>query len=48
MSWDARLREQKHEAAEERIRLEEVIRKLEHQLREHGLLAATPVPPREP
>ena len=49
MSWDARLREQKHEAAEERIQLEEVIRKLQRQLREHGMLAAIPVllPPHE-
>ena len=48
MNWDARLREQKHSAAADRIRLEEVIRQLERQLREHGLRASVLVPPPEP
>ena len=48
LSWDERLRRERFEMAEERHKLEDVVRALERQLRDAGLLTAVPVPPPEP
>ena len=48
LHWEQKMRSFKVEAAEERRQLEDIIKDLERQLREHGLLASQPIPPPDP
>ena len=46
--WGTKLREERRSAAETRRALEEIIRRLQRQLAQHGVIAGVPVPPPEP
>ena len=46
--WGTRLREERRKAAETRHALEAIIRRLQRQLAQHGMIAEVPVPASEP